>query len=227
MMGDLDVARGGQSLSTSTVLILTLIDPAVARAMGNAGMYQREFHVQMAGTLRVKVLGDRNGCVLTGEPKRFCIDGWIPNVRIAKVRAGGGDEEQRPPSQGWWGAWPCLVECLGFASNCGAASILQHHASALIPMLAVHGLLKALSCPRPLIPTAPFSQQLFSVKGLAMGMEPGCIRDADSMSMAFHFRTSSLPSALTNQVFLPTADVHLQGYGDGDGGRLPRRYSEH
>lgn len=116
MLRDLDVARGGESLSTTADLILTLSNPAAAREMGTAAMSQREVHVQMAGTLRIKILGDKNGCFLKGSQKRFCVDGWIPNIHIAKVRAESGVAAPRqrgrpaPPQKG--AACPCaLVRC--------------------------------------------------------------------------------------------------------------------
>lgn len=92
MLRDLDVARGGQT--TSAEVILTLSNRAAAREMGTATMYQRLLHVQMAGTMRIKILGDKNGCVFTGTQKRFCVDGWIPNVHIAKVPAEAGARPQ-------------------------------------------------------------------------------------------------------------------------------------
>eukprot|EP00962_Isochrysis_galbana_P004041 scaffold1127_cov93-Isochrysis_galbana.AAC.1 len=94
MLRDLDVARGGASLSTTADLILTLSNPAAAREMGTAAMSQRELHVQMAGTLRIKILGDKNGCFLKGSQKRFCVDGWIPSIHVAKVRAESGGRSQ-------------------------------------------------------------------------------------------------------------------------------------
>jgi len=80
---NLDVARGGAEVDATADVVLAVSNHSAAAEMGAAAMFRKKFSVQMAGTIRAKVLGKNNGCVLGGSR---CVDGWIPRVRLANVR---------------------------------------------------------------------------------------------------------------------------------------------
>ena len=84
-LNDMRVARGGQAVRTTAEVTLIVTNLEAASQMGQAAMYQRELEVQMAGTIRAKVLGKSNGCMFEGKYQNYCIDGWIPQIHVAKA----------------------------------------------------------------------------------------------------------------------------------------------